>query len=139
MATRSLSYISTKMREIDICMMSTSGARGKLSARPMSNNKDVKYNGESFFFSLSNTQKVKDIQQNKSVTLSFIGKKGAFIIVSGKAKLITTKATMEAHWVPDLEQWFADGLETKGLVLIAVKAQKIHYWFDYKEGELKVK
>ena len=45
---------------------------------------------------------------------------------------------MEGHWVPDLEQWFKDGIETKGLVLLAVKAQSIHYWNNYKEGEINL-
>lgn len=136
MEKKTLSFISTKMKDLDICMLSTTGGRGVISTRPMSNNRDVKYNGESFFFSDAKTQKVRDISKNGSVSLSYMGKKGLFIIVKGKARIVKNKEQMEEHWVPSLEQWFKDGIDTKGLVLIAVKAKGIHYWNNYKEGEI---
>ena len=55
MATLSLATIARSMRELDICMMVTETARGTLNSRPMSNNKDVTYKGDSLFFSLCNT------------------------------------------------------------------------------------
>ena len=47
MAKVSLSDISKKMRKLDICMISTVGAYGHLTSRPMSNNGDVEYEGNS--------------------------------------------------------------------------------------------
>ena len=138
MEKKKIGFISNKMKELDICMLSTTAGRGIVSTRPMSNNRDVKYNGESFFFTDEKTQKVRDISKNSSVTLSFIGKKGLYIIVKGKARIIKSKDKMEEHWVPSLEQWFRDGLDTKGLVMLAVKAQNIHYWNNYKEGEISL-
>lgn len=134
-----IGFISNKMKDLDICMLSTTSERGIVSTRPMSNNRDVKYNGESFFFSDEMTQKVRDISKNSSVSLSFMGKKGLYIIVKGKARIIKSKAKMEEHWVPSLEQWFKDGIGTKGLVMVAVKAQRIHYWNNYKEGEITLR
>ena len=139
MEKKKIGFISTKMKDLDICMLSTTGGRGIVSTRPMSNNRDVKYNGESFFFSDKNTQKVRDISKNSAVSLSFTGKKGLYIIVKGKARIIKSRDIMEEHWVPDLEQWFEDGIDTKGLVMLAVKAQSIHYWNNYKEGEINLK
>lgn len=126
------------MKEIDICMMSTAGTRGAVNTRPMSNNRDVKYNGTSYFFSDGKTQKVKDLTNSPAVNLSFAGDKGIFIVVTGKGKIIRDKAQMEEHWVPDLDQWFEDGIETKGLVMISVKASNIHYWNKADEGDIKV-
>lgn len=138
MEKKNLGFISNKMKDLDICMLSTTGGRGIVSTRPMSNNRDVKYNGESFFFSDEKTQKIRDISKNSSVSLSFTGKKGLFIIVKGKARIIKSKDRMKEHWVPSLEQWFNKGIDTKGLVLVAVKAQNIHYWNNYKEGEINL-
>ena len=138
MEKKKIGFISNKMKELDICMLSTTGGRGVVSTRPMSNNRQVKYNGESFFFTDKNTQKVRDVTKNSSVNLSFTGKKGLYIIVKGKARIIKSKELMEEHWVPSLEQWFKDGIDTKGLVMLAVKAQSIHYWVNYKEGEIGV-
>ena len=136
MEKKKIGFISNKMKELDICMLSTTAGRGIVSTRPMSNNRQVKYNGESFFFTDKNTQKVRDVSRNSSVSLSFTGKKGLYIIVKGKARIIKSKELMEEHWVPSLEQWFKDGIDTKGLVMLAVKAQSIHYWNNYKEGEI---
>jgi general stress protein 26 len=135
MANKTIRFISTKMKDLDICMMSTLG-RGTINTRPMSNNKDVKYNGESFFFSHIDTKKAKNIQRNPSVTLSFTGSNGLFIIVNGKARIIKTKSILDEHWVKSLETWFNKGSNTPGIILIAVKAEKIMYWNNYKEGTI---
>ena len=139
MANKTVKFISKKMKAIDICMMSTIGTNGAVHTRPMSNNRDVAYNGESYFFSHINTRKAKDLENNSKVTLSFTGDAGLYIIVEGKGRIIKDRTRMEEHWVPDLEQWFEDGLETEGLILIAVKASAIKYWDNYKEGEIDLK
>lgn len=139
MATKKIGFIAKKMQDLDICMMSTQGSRGAINTRPMSNNKDVKYNGESYFFSFTNTRKVKDIKRSGKVTLSFTGDKGMFIIVDGKASIIRDKAVWETHWVPSLNNWFPKGIETPGITLIAVKAEHIKFWDKYKEGDIEIK
>ena len=139
MANKTVKFISNKMKAIDICMMSTIGSNGAVHTRPMSNNRDVTYNGESYFFSHVKTRKAKDLEKNSKVTLSFTGKAGLYIIVEGKGRIIKDRERMEEHWVPDLEQWFEDGLETEGLILINVKATSIKYWDNYKEGEIDLK
>lgn len=117
-------------------MMNTLGTGGTINTRPMSNNRDVTYKGESYFFSMADTRKVKDIKKKKAVTLGYEGEKGLYIIVTGTARLLTDKATLQEHWVDSLNQWFKDGVETVGLTLIAVKADHIHYWDNYKEGDI---
>lgn len=136
MANKTVRFISNKMKNLDICMMNTLGTGGTINTRPMSNNRDVTYKGESFFFSRGDTRKVKDIKKKKAVTLAYEGTKGLYIIVTGKARLLTDKATLQEHWVDSLNQWFKDGIETEGLTLIAVKADHIHYWDNYKEGDI---
>ena len=138
MAAKKLGFIAKKMKDLDICMMSTSGPRGAINTRPMSNNRDVKYNGDSFFFSSVDTRKVKDIKRSASVTLSFTGTGGFYIIVDGKARLIKDKKMWQQHWDASLDNWFPQGIETPGIVLIAVKANHIKYWNKYKEGDIEV-
>ena len=138
MSTQKLSMVAKKMKDLDICMMSTNGPRGVVNTRPMSNNRDVKYNGESFFFSSMDTRKVNDIKRSASVSLSFTGSGGSYIIVTGKARLIKDKTMWEKHWDKSLNQWFKQGIDTPGLVLIAVKATHIKYWEKYKEGDIKL-
>ncbi len=47
MAKKDLSDIAEKMRDIDIAMLSTHSDNGTIAARPMSNNRQVDYDGDS--------------------------------------------------------------------------------------------
>ena len=138
MAKNKIIEIAKIMKDLDICMMSTNGPRGVVNTRPMSNNRDVKYNGQSYFFSYTNSRKIRDIKRSTSVSLSFTGKSGTYIIVNGKSRLIKDKSIWEQHWDDSLNQWFKKGIDTPGIVLIAVMASNIKYWMKYKEGDIKL-
>ena len=120
-------------------MMVTQSTRRSLTSRVMSNNRDVTYKGSSYFFTEGKSQKVKELEMNPYVVLDFEGPKDLFISISGKAKLIRNKAAFEEHWVKDLERWFKKGIDTPGLVLIHVKANKLRYWQRENSGEIKLK
>jgi general stress protein 26 len=138
MGDMTLIDVSKAMSKIDICMMTTFDTAGALESRPMSNNKDVEYEGDSYFFALESASAVQDLQKNPQVSLSYIGHHHFYIGVTGKADLIQDKSIMEDHWVKDLEIWFEDGLDTPGLTLIHVKAKKLKYWDKQDEGEISL-
>jgi general stress protein 26 len=123
------------MRKLDLCMMTTFTSRGMISSRPMSNNGDVKYDGNSYFFTTTEGHLVKDLKKNAHVNLAFNGPKKLFVSVTGEAKIITDRATMQEHWVDELDNWFEDGVDSPDLVLIKVKAKRIKYWQKETEGE----
>jgi general stress protein 26 len=52
MANKKLKELSRKMKKLDICLLTTQNGRGGLHSRPMSNNGDVAYDGNSYFFHL---------------------------------------------------------------------------------------
>ena len=142
MSQMTLSDLSDKMRDIDFAMLSTRAEGGQIAARPMSNNGDVDYDGDSFFFTFEQSHTVQDIQRDPQVGLSFTGAKGLlgkppiFISVEGNAELIRDKAAFEKHWTPDLDKWFEKGINTPNIVLIKVKAKRITYWAGTDEGEV---
>lgn len=138
MAT-TLGDIRKKMQKLDICMMTTQTGRGTFNSRPMSNNGDVEYDGNSYFFTYEKSKKVKELTENAQVQLSFSGSNDLYISVTGKAKLIRTKSRMEEHWQDQLKQWFEQGLNTPGIVMIHVKAKVVKYWQREQEGEVKIK
>lgn len=137
-----LATLAEKMRDIDYAMLSTHGDDGQIGARPMSNNRDVAYGGDSYYFTTADTLMVRDIERDPRVGLSFQGKTGMlhqrpfFIAVEGRADLIRDRSTFEEHWNPDLESWFEEGADTPGLVMIKVHAERAHYWDGEEEGEL---
>ena len=61
-----------------------------------------------------------------------------FIHVEGEAELIRDKDRFAKHWDKSLSRWFAQGVDTPGMILIKVAAKRIHYWAGEDEGEVKI-
>jgi general stress protein 26 len=145
MAEKSLAEIAKKLRDIDFTILSTRTGSGAIAGRPMSNNRDVDFDGDAWFFTCDDTRTVADIIRDPHVGLGYQGKSGAlgfkpfFVSVEGRAELIRDKAAFAEHWTKDLDRWFEQGIDTPGLVLIKVEAERLHYWDGYDEGELKLK
>ncbi|MEP7453222.1 pyridoxamine 5'-phosphate oxidase family protein [Phyllobacterium sp. SB3] len=135
---KNISYLAGKMRDIDICMLMTHTKNGAIAGRPMSNNRDVDYDGDSYFFTWDDAHMVSDIGGNSKVALTFQGEKAFAIFLEGKAEIIKDKKEFEEHWTPDLNDWFKDGVDTKGLAMIKVHADRAHYWDGEEEGEIKI-
>ena len=141
----SLTDVAAKMRDIDFAVLSTRTEGGAIAGRPMSNNRDVDFDGDSYFFTLEDTRTVADIERDPQVGLGYQAKSGMlgmrpfFLTVEGRASLIRDKAQFAAHWTKDLDRWFEQGTDTPGLVLIKVSAERLHYWDGYEEGELSLR
>ena len=131
-----LGDVSSKMRSIDICMMTSIGNYGSLISRPMSNNADVEYDGNSYFFTYSDSEIVKDVKKNNNVNLGFQGPDMFYISITGKAVLIKDKEILATHWVKSLERWFNEGIDTPGIIMLHVKAVTIKYWHKEQQGEI---
>lgn len=61
MSDLSLDDLSKKMAKLDFTMMATRSPNGTLTARPMSNNGDVEYRGDSYFFAYQNSRTIAEI------------------------------------------------------------------------------
>jgi general stress protein 26 len=139
-----LAALAEKMKDIDFAMLSTHADDGQIGARPMSNNQDVAYGGDSYYFTTEDTLMVKDIERDPRVGLSFQGRTGLlkqnplFIAVEGRADLIRDPHEFAAHWNSDLQGWFKEGPDTPGLVMIKVHAQRAHIWDGENEAELEL-
>lgn len=141
MGQPSLKDISETMQSIDIAMMTTRNADGSLESRPMSNNKDVEYTGDSYFFTYADKRVVADLERDPQVCLAYDGRKHLlsehyYICISGEAELVRDKAEMKAHWVPELDAWFPQGVDTPGVTMIHVRARHVRYWKGMEEGEV---
>ena len=132
--------IAQKLKKVDFCMMATHGESNAIVNRPMSNNGDVDYDGDSWFFSYEDTDKVAQIGRDPRIALTFteppslLGKPGIFVSIEGEADIIKDRSQFEQHWVSDLERWFTQGVETPGLVLIQVQGRSVKYWDGEENG-----
>lgn len=144
MTKMTLAQISEKMRDIDFAVLSTRSENGAVAGRPMSNNREVDYDGDSYFFTCDDTHMVDDIRRDPNVGLAYqaksgmLGMKPFFLTVEGRASLIKDKGAFAEHWTKDLDAWFKQGIETPGLTLIKVTADRLHYWDGFEQGELKL-
>jgi general stress protein 26 len=142
MSDLTLPELSKKMAKLDFTMMSTVAMDGGLTARPMSNNGDVEYDGVSYFFAYKESRKVTELRTDSHVGLSYTGAVGMlggpplFVEVEGLASLIEDKATFADHWTKDLDRYFPEGINTPGVVMIQVRAETIRYWDGGDEGTI---
>lgn len=142
MANLSLQDLSKKMRDIDFTMLFTRADNGAAAGRPMSNNGQVEYQGDSFFFTYESADMVRQIERDPRVSMSLQGNKGLlgqpplFIAIEAEAQIIRDKPSFEEHWQKDLDRWFPDGPGTAGLAMLKVVAQRIHWWSGEDNGEI---
>ncbi|MES2754581.1 MAG: pyridoxamine 5'-phosphate oxidase family protein [Pseudomonadota bacterium] len=143
MTDRTIADLAEKMKDIDFAMLATHHD-GKIAARPMSNNREVAWDGDSWYFTWEHSLMARDIAADPRVTLTFQGTAGLlgmrpfFVAIEGEADLVQDKAAFAEHWTAGLDRWFEQGVDTPGLVMIHVRATRAHYWDGEDEGEVAV-
>jgi len=128
--SKSITQIAKLMRDLDFCMLTTRAADdGSLRSRPMSNNGEVEFDGDVWFFSAGETRKVADIEADPYVELSYSDPgRYLFISMSGEATIVRDVARKRDLWIDDLERWFEDGPDNEDIVLIKVTPGVVAYW-----------
>ena len=109
----------------------------------MSNNRDVDYDGDTYFFARDGEELIRDIEKDPEVNLAYVHApalmgKTLYLSVNGRAQVVRDRAMMKKHWVPDLEAWFQQGVDTPGLAMIHVHADSVKYWQGQENGVVKV-
>lgn len=126
--TKEFAAVAEAMRKIDFCMMQTVGEHG-INTRPMSNNGEVEYDGDNWFFAASSSTKIAELAKDERVQLTFADNNGpSFISVWGTGTVVTDDGLKKEFWHKSLEQWFENGPEDPGVSLIKVTAHKIQAW-----------
>lgn len=129
--------VSGMMRALDFCMMTTRSSDG-LRARPMSNNGEVEFDGDVWFFSAADSRKVEDITRDPEVHLSYADTENfVFISMTGPGSIVHEREKKRELWMKDLERWFEDGPDSDDVVLIKVTPSRIAYWGE-DEGEIEL-
>lgn len=122
-----------KLREIvkavDICMLTTVGEQGALHSRPMSNNRDVEFDGDLWFFTYGSSHKVDEVNRTSKVNASFADVDNQlYASLTGQAEVVRDRAKIEEHWKPQLKAWFPEGVETPDIALLKVTVERAEYW-----------
>lgn len=136
--------VAKALKDIDFVMLQTHTDGGAIAGRPMSNNRDVEYDGDSWFFLTEESRTFADVSRDPKVTVTAQGSKGllgkppVFLSIEGAAEIVHDRQALEEHWVSELDRWWPEGLDTPGLALLKVHAQRIHYWDGEDEGEIPI-
>lgn len=137
--TDTISKVAEMMRDIDFCMLTTSSGTGRLRSRPMSNNGEVEFDGDVWFFSGAHTRKIADLEAEPRVQLSYaVPDEFKFIAMTGEASIVRDVEKKQELWIEDLERWFPAGPESPDVVLIKVTPTTVAYWVGEEEGELTI-
>lgn len=116
------------IKEARVCMLVTMTEEGKHVSRPMGL-QDVEFDGDIWFFTYSDSNKVTQIKRNPEVNVAISNpSSNAWVSMSGMAEEVKDMHKAEELWNPLLKAWFPDGLETPGLTLIKVNADSAEYW-----------
>ncbi len=143
--TKSLKDISDAMREIDFCTLATRTADGAIASRPMSNNRNVDYDGDSWFFTYDDRQMIRDIESDAHVGATYMGDPGVMGLF-GKRDCSSMSRGRPASCATGRRSrcigkrgWTAgspQGPATAGLIMVRVTARRIHYWDGMEEGDV---
>jgi general stress protein 26 len=122
--------VARLLAKLDIGMLVTRAADGSLHGRPMSNNGEVEWDGDSWFFAEGSSRKVEEIEADDAVELGFTATEdGTWINVEGRATIVRDDTERKKQlWQKDLERWFPNGAEDPNVVLIKVTAHHIDAW-----------
>ncbi|MET0735276.1 MAG: pyridoxamine 5'-phosphate oxidase family protein [Microbacterium sp.] len=123
------------VEDIDLTMLTTQDAAGRLVSRPMST-RQMDENGDIWFFTLDDSKKVEEAAVEHDIGLSYLDSSGhRYVSVAGRAVTVDDRAKMEELYSPSLEIWFEDGLDTPGITLLRVTPAECEFW-EPRHGKL---
>ena len=124
-----LSRLREIVKAVDICMLTTVDERGDLHSRPMSNNRDVEFDGDLWFFTYGSSLKADEVGRVPQVNASFADVDGQlYASLTGRAELVRDRAKIEELWKPQLRAWFPEGVDTPDIALLKVTVERAEYW-----------
>jgi general stress protein 26 len=122
------------IRAVDICMLTTVGDDGSLHSRPMSNNRDVEFDGNLWFFTYGSSLKADEVGKVPQVCASFADNDShCYVSLTGSATIVRDRAKLAELWKPVYKAWFPGGLDTPDIALLHVEAERGEYW-DGSQG-----
>ena len=127
--------IAKLIRTIDTCMLATRGDDGLLEARPMSNNGEVEWDGNSWFFAPADGRLVAQIRRDpETLTTYHATDRFGWVALSGTARVIDDQDAKRRLWLKELERWFPNGPGDPGVALIEIRSTSARWWTEDGDG-----
>ena len=131
---KKLNELYELIENIEIAMLTTRRADGRLVSRPMATQKPDAM-ADLWFVTDRSTHKLEEIQANPDVNVAYYdGSTREWVSVSGRASISSDRARIRALWKPDWKMWFGDeggandgGPDDPRIVLLLVEAESAMY------------
>jgi general stress protein 26 len=117
------------VEEINICLFCTNlKSNDGSTCRPMAS-QGVDDDGNLWFLSDKNSDKNKEIHEDKHVQLFFSHPgKSSYLVVNGEAEVLIDTHKIEELWTPFAKIWFKEGKNDPNLSIIKVATKSAYYW-----------
>ncbi len=125
----SINKLRELVEEINICLFCSNLKNDDGSTcRPMGAQM-VCEEGNIWFFSEINSDKNKEIKEDKHVQLFFSHPgKSSYLVVNGEAEVIIDKNKTDELWTPFAKIWFKEGKDDPNISIIKVKPTTAYFW-----------
>jgi len=110
----------------DTAMLTTRGADGHLSARPMAVAK-ADSDGDLWFVCNEHSEKVIDLETNPLVAVT-MQSANQYLTMSGRARISTERSRIDSLWNDAWKVWFPSGKYDPSIALIQVIPIKGEFW-----------
>lgn len=135
-----VSTIAALMRKLDLCMLTTRAADGGFHTRPMSNNGEVEFDGDVWFFADAESRMAREIENDPQVSIAFSrDDRGLWLALEGQASIVRDVAKKRELWLAELERWFESGPDDDRVVLIRVAAERAERWGSAGDGVVELR
>lgn len=123
-----LKKVAELVHGIEICMMNTQGADGRISSRPMAV-QDVPFFGTLWFLASIRSEKIDEISGDRHVTLTFAEPKNSkYIALKGRATYSQDKEKIHELWNGWYKAWFPGGEDDPDIAVLRVDVSEGDYW-----------
>ena len=127
--------VAALINRIDICVLASRAEDGELHARPMSNNGEADWDGQSWFLAPSDGRLVAELRANPEAVTTYRAETGyTFVTISGRTTLETDPSLKRRLWLDELERWFPNGPEDPNVTLIRLDAEAAQWWTEDGDG-----
>lgn len=115
------------IKDVGFAMMTTEDG-DDLRARPMVA-VQKEFSGSLYFFTRASSHKVQEVEQDERVGVTYADpSKQDYVSLSGRARLVRERGTIDAHWQESLRTWFPKGKDDPDIAILKVDVTAAEYW-----------
>ena len=114
------------VKDIRICMFTTTAADGTLHAAPMTT-QETEFDGDAWFIARADSETVRHLSARPQVNVSYAGST-SWVSLSGTASVVRDQGKKKELWNTFTEAWFPDGEDDPDVVTVKVDGTSAQYW-----------